>query len=179
MCHTGIQCRAAEVKHPGHGVGVVMSNEASNHKVALFPQLSWRDEVIMLKKEVGGTKQPSFHSLLNPRLPHLLQVNHVLLLSLFCLMWDADRLGKALTCGTSSYRVHVTHWNTVPSSRGEAPQSWRRRSNEQWGIKSQSCTFPTVKLEGQSNNAKKRSWTDEATIISLVAESASPSSSSS
>ena len=80
---------------------VVMSNEASNHKAAPFPQLSWRDEVIMLKKEVGGTKQPSFHLLLNLLLPHLLQVNHVLLLSLFCLMWDADRLGKALTCGTA------------------------------------------------------------------------------
>ena len=46
---------------PSHGVGVVMSNEASNHKVAPFPQLSWRDEVILLKKEVGGTKKPSFH----------------------------------------------------------------------------------------------------------------------
>jgi hypothetical protein len=89
------------VKHPSHGAGVVMSNEASNHKVAPFPQLSWRDEVIMLKKEVGGTKQPSFHSLLNPLLPHLLQLNHVLLLPLFCLMWDADRLGKALTRGTA------------------------------------------------------------------------------
>ena len=50
----------------------------------------------MLKKEVEGMKQPSFHSLLNPLLPHLLQVNHVLLLPLFYLMWDADRLGKAL-----------------------------------------------------------------------------------
>ena len=48
------------MKHPGHGAGVVMSNEASNHKAAPFPQLSWRDEVIMLKKEVRGTKQPSF-----------------------------------------------------------------------------------------------------------------------
>ena len=86
---------------PSHGAGVVMSNEASNHKAAPFPQLSWRDEVIMLKKEVGGTKQPSFHSLLNPLLPHLLQLNHVLLLPLFCLMWDADRLGKALTRGTA------------------------------------------------------------------------------
>ena len=46
----------------------------------------------MLKKEVGGIKQPSFHLLLNPLLPHLLQVNHVLLLPLFCLMWDADQL---------------------------------------------------------------------------------------
>ena len=55
----------------------------------------------MLKKEVGGTKQPSFHSLLNPLLPHLLQLNHVLLLPLFCLMWDADRLGKALTLGSA------------------------------------------------------------------------------
>ena len=55
----------------------------------------------MLKKEVGGTKQPSFHSLLNPLLPHLLQLNHVLLLPLFCLMWDADQLGKALTHGTA------------------------------------------------------------------------------
>ena len=99
-CHTGIQCRAAGVKHPSYGVGVVMSNEASNHKAAPFPQLSWRDKVIMLKKEVGGTKQPSFHSLLNPFLPHLLQVNHMLLLPLFCLMGDAGRLGKALTRGT-------------------------------------------------------------------------------
>ena len=75
-------------------------SEASNHKAAPFPPLSWRDEVIMLKKEVGGMKQPSFHSLLNP-LPHLLQVNHVLLLPLFCVMWEADRLGKALTHGTA------------------------------------------------------------------------------
>ena len=88
------------MKHTSHGAGVVMSNEASNHKATPFPQLSWRDEV-MLKKEVGGMKQPSFHSLLNPLLPHLLQVNHVLLLPLFCLMWDADRLGKALTRGTT------------------------------------------------------------------------------
>jgi hypothetical protein len=77
-----------------------MSNEASNHKAAPFPQLSWGDEV-MLKKEVGGMKQPSFNPLLNPLLPHLLQVNHVLLLPLFCLMWDADRLGKSLTRGTA------------------------------------------------------------------------------
>ena len=89
------------MKHPSHGAGVVMSNDASNHKAAPFLQLSWRDEVIMLKKEDGGTKQPSFHSLLNPLLPHLLQLNHVLLLSLFYLMWDADRLGKALTRGTT------------------------------------------------------------------------------
>ena len=89
------------MKQPSHGAGVVMSNEASNPKAAPFPQLSWRDEVIMLKKEVGGTKQPSFHSLLDPLLPRLLQVNHVLLLPLFCLMWDADQLGKALTCGTT------------------------------------------------------------------------------
>ena len=75
------------------------SSEASNHKAAPAPQLSWRDKVIMLRKEVGGMKQPSFHSLLNPLLSHLLQVNHVLLLLLFCLMWDADRLGKALTLG--------------------------------------------------------------------------------
>src|SRR5215216_5668550 len=100
-CHTKIQCRAAGVKHPSHGVGVVMSNEASNHKAAPFPQLSWRDEVIMLKKEVGWTKQPSFHSLLNLLVPHLLQVNHVLLLPLFCLMWGTDRLGKAPTRGTA------------------------------------------------------------------------------
>src|SRR5215216_1788233 len=100
-CHTKIQCRAAGVKHPSHGVGVVMSNEASNHKAAPFPQLSWRDEVMMLKKEVGGMKQPSFHSLLNPLLPHLLQVNHVSFLPLFCLMWYADRLGNALTCETA------------------------------------------------------------------------------
>ena len=89
------------MKHPSHGVGVVMSNEASNHKGAPCTQLSWRDEVIMLRKEVGGTKQPSFHSLLNPLLPHLLQVNHVLLLLLFCLIWDTDRVGIALTRGTA------------------------------------------------------------------------------
>ena len=89
------------MKHLSHGAGAVMSNEASNHKAAPFPQLNWRDKVIMLKKEVGGTKQPSFHSLPNPLLPHLLQVNHVLLLPLFCLMWDTDQLGKALTCGTA------------------------------------------------------------------------------
>jgi len=39
---------------PSHGAGVVMSNEASNQKAAPLPQLSWRDEVIMLKREVGG-----------------------------------------------------------------------------------------------------------------------------
>ena len=89
------------MKHPSHGASVVMSNEASNHKATPFPQLIWRDEVIMLKKEVGGTKQPSFHSLLNALLPHLLQLNHMLLLLLFCLMWDADQLGKALTHGTA------------------------------------------------------------------------------
>ena len=89
------------MKHPSHGTDIVMSNEASNHKATPFPQLTWRDEVIMLKKEVGGTKQPSFHPLLNLLLPHLLQLNHVLLLPLFCLMWDADRLGKALTRGTA------------------------------------------------------------------------------
>ena len=83
------------MKHPSHDADVVMSNEASNHKAAPSPQLSWRDEVIIMlvKKEVGGTKQASFHSLLNPLLPHLLQVNHVLLLPLFYLLWDADRLG--------------------------------------------------------------------------------------
>ena len=91
------------MKHPSHGADVVMSNEASNHKAAPFPQLSWRDEVIIMlvKTEVGGMKQPSFHSLLNPLLPHLLEVNHVLLLPLFCLVWDADWLGKALTRGTA------------------------------------------------------------------------------
>ena len=46
------------------------------------------------------TKQPSFHSLLNPLLPHLLQVNHVLLLPLFC------------SCGT---RIGlVKHWDVGP-----------------------------------------------------------------
>ena len=89
------------MKHLSHGGGIVMSNEASNHKDAPFPQLSWRDEVIILKKEVGGTKEPSFHSLLNPLLPHLIQVNHVLLLPVFCNMWDADWLRKALTRGTA------------------------------------------------------------------------------
>ena len=77
------------------------SSEVSDHKAAPLPQLSWRDEVVMLKKEVEWTKQPSIHSLLNPVLPHLLQVNHMLLLSLFCLMSDADWLGKALTRGTA------------------------------------------------------------------------------
>ena len=56
----------------------------------------------------------------------------------------------------SSYRVHVPYRNTVQSSRGEAPQSWCRRSNEQWGVKPQICTFLVVKLEGRSNNAKKK-----------------------
>ena len=46
----------------------------------------------------------------------------------------------------------------MQSSRGEAPQSWRRRSNEQWGVKSQSSTFPTVKLEGRSNHHFTRCW---------------------
>ena len=92
------------MKHPSHGARVVMSKEASNQKAASFPQLSWSEEVIIMlvKKEVGGTKQPSFHLLLNPLLPHLLQVNHLLLLPLFCLMWDPDQLGKALTRGTAS-----------------------------------------------------------------------------
>ena len=91
------------MKHPSHGTGVVISNEASNHKAAPFPQLSWRDKVIitLVKREVGGTKKPSFHPLLNLLLPHLLQLNHGLLLLLFCLMWDADPLGKALTRGTT------------------------------------------------------------------------------
>ena len=66
-----------------------MSNEASNHKAAPFPRLSWRDEATIISL------------ILNPLLPHLLQLNHVLLLPLFCLMWDADRLGKALTRGTA------------------------------------------------------------------------------
>ena len=89
--------------------------------------------------------------------------------------------------GSIPFRRHVGHQATgstchteiiVQRSRGEGPQSWRRRNNEQWGVKSQSCTFPAVKLEGRSD-AKKRSWRDEATIISLIAKSASPSSSSS
>ena len=42
------------MKHPSHGAGIVISNEASNHKDAPFPQLSSSDEVIMLKKEVGA-----------------------------------------------------------------------------------------------------------------------------
>ena len=59
-----------------------------------------------------------------------------------------------------SYQVHVPYRNTVQSSRGEAPQSWRRRSNEQWGVKSQSRTFPVVKLEGRSDlySYKRLSW---------------------
>ena len=75
------------MKHPSHGADVVMSNEASNHKAAPFPQLIWRDEATIIS--------------LVPLLPHLLQLNHVLLLPLFCLMWDADQLGKALTRGTA------------------------------------------------------------------------------
>ena len=66
-----------------------------------FPAVKLEGQSNNAKKEVGGTKQPSFHSLLNPLLPHLLQLNHVLLLPLFCLMWDVDRLGKALTRGTA------------------------------------------------------------------------------
>ena len=66
-----------------------------------FPVVKLEGRSYNAKKEVGGMKQPSFHSLLNPLLPHLLQVNHVLLLLLFCLMWEADWLGKALTRGTA------------------------------------------------------------------------------
>ena len=88
------------------------------------------------------------------------------LLVSFADMWDIKLPGP---CAILKYSAEQQGWST---------QSWRRRSNEQWGVKSQSCTFPAVKLEGWSNNAKKRSWRDEATIISLVAESASPSSSS-
>ena len=85
----------------------------------------------------------------------------------FADMWDIKLPGPR---AIPEYSAEKPGWST---------QSWRRRSNEQWGVKSQSCTFPTVKLEGRSNNARKRSWRDKATIISLVAESASPSSSSS
>ena len=84
----------------------------------------------------------------------------------FADMWDIKLPGP---CAIPEYSVEQPGWST---------QSWRRRSNEQWGVKSQSCTFPIVKLEGRNNNAKKRSWRDEATTISLVAESTSPSSSS-
>ena len=108
---------------PSHGAGVVMSNEASNHKVAPFPHLSWRDKVIMLKIEVGGTKQPSFHSLLNLLLPHLPEVNNGLLMPLFCLMWDADRLGKALTRGTACYQTART---TSSKNKKPPPPSVRQ-----------------------------------------------------
>ena len=83
---------------------------------------------------------------------------------------------------TDMWAIKLPGPRAIPEYSAEQPgwstQSWRRRSNEQWGVKSQSCTFPAVKLEGRSNNAKKRSWRDEATIISLVSESASRSSSS-
>ena len=68
------------------------------------------------------------------------------LLVLFADMWDIKLSG------------HVPYRNTMQSSRGEAPQSWRRRSNEQWGVKSQSCIFPVVKLEGRSNHHFTRCW---------------------
>ena len=74
------------------------SSEASNHKAAPFPQLSWRDEATIT----------SFHLLLNQLLPHLLQLNHVLLLPWFCLMWETDRLGKALTRGTTCQQTART-----------------------------------------------------------------------
>ena len=54
--------------------------------------------------------------------------------------------------------IYVPYRNTVQSSRGKAPQSWCWRSNEQWGVKSQSCTFPAVKLEGRSNHHFIRCW---------------------
>ena len=84
----------------------------------------------------------------------------------FADMWDIKLPGPL---AKPEYSAKQPGWST---------QSWRRHSNEQWGVKSQSCTFPAVKLVGRSNNSKKISWRDEATIISLVAESASPSSSS-
>ena len=80
------------------------SSEASNHK--------------------ARTKQPSFHSLLNPLLPHLLQVNHVLLLPLFCLMWEADRLGKALTRVTACQQTART-----TSSKNKKPPPPSARQN--------------------------------------------------
>ena len=119
---THVQYRGQSL-HPCSFYHKSQSSEASNHKVAPFLQLSWGDEVIMLKKEVGGTKQPSFHSLLNPLLPHLLQLNHVLLLPLFCLMWDADQLGKALTCGTACQQ---TSRPTSSKNKKPPPPSGRK-----------------------------------------------------
>ena len=96
-CHTEIQCRAAGMKHPSHGVGVVMSNEASNHKAAPFPQLSWRDEVIMLKNKLEGR---SNHHFARCWIRFSL-IFFKLTTCCFCLMWEVDRLGKALTRGTA------------------------------------------------------------------------------
>ena len=49
------------MKHPSHGAGVVMSNEASNHKAAPFPQLSWRDEATIISL-VAESASPSSSS---------------------------------------------------------------------------------------------------------------------
>ena len=60
----------------------------------------------------------------------------------------------------------------IPEYNAEQPgwstQSWRRRSNEQWGIKSQSCTFSQLrwrdevmlkkKLEGRSIHYFTHCW---------------------
>ena len=108
--------------------------------------------------------RPSCHVLLHRKSGALTFVN---LLVPFTDMWG---IKLPVPRAIPEYSAEQPGWST---------QSWRRHSNEQWGVKSKSCTFPAVKLEGQSNNAKKTSWRDEATIISLVAESASPSSSSS
>ena len=106
---------------------------------------------------------PSCHLLLRRKSGALAFIN---VLVPFDDMWNIKLPGP---CAIPEYSAEQLGWST---------QSWCRRSNEQWGVKSQSCTFPAVKLEGRSNNAKKRSWRDEATTISLVAESTSPSSSS-
>ena len=106
---------------------------------------------------------PSCRLLLHRKSGGLAFIN---LLAPFADMWDIKLPGPR---AIPKYSAEQQGWST---------QSWCRRSNEQWGVKSQRCTFPAVKLEGRSNNAKKISWRDEATIISLVVESASPSSSS-
>ena len=46
---------------PSHGAGIVMSNEASNHKAAPFPQLSWRDEATIISL-IAESASPSSSS---------------------------------------------------------------------------------------------------------------------
>lgn len=64
----------------------------------------------------------------------------------FADMWDIKLPGPR---AIPEYSAEQPGWST---------QSWRRRSNEQWGVKSQSCTFPAVKLEGRSNHHFTRCW---------------------